>query len=480
MSRFAQSIYSEQEISLVRSICNESFYEFTREFWPIIISEKPVWNWHIEYLCNEMQEVAERVFRGEKKKYDLLINISPGTTKSTICSRMFPAWVWTRMPSAKILAASYAHSLMESMALHSRDIIRSDIYRAAFPEVMIRGDMDTKGHYGTTAQGLRRTVGTGGAVTGFHGHFILIDDPIDPGTANSDGQLQKAIRWLRETIPTRMVDKEVTPQIMIMQRLHQKDPAGYWLEMKKNGERIKHICLPAEDCDKVQPAEVRDRYKDGLMDPIRLSKAVLEGYKRRLGSYGYACQFEQSPIPREGGMFKTHRIEIDTPHLGIKNKVRYWDKAGTSGGGAYTVGLLMGMDPNKRFWILDVVRGQWSSEEREEIIRSTAVLDGVETLIGVEQEPGSGGKESAEATVRRLAGFRVRVDIPTGDKVLRADPYSVQVNSGNVSVKKADWNGEYLKELEFFPHSTYKDQVDASSGAFALLTKPRVILGATR
>ena len=126
-----------------------------------------------------------------------------------------------------------------------------------------------------------------------------------------------------------------------------------------------------------------------------------------------------------------------------------------------------------RYIIDDVIRGQWSSEEREDIIRETAKADGNNVIVGVEQEPGSGGKESAEATIRNLAGFSCFKETPTGDKVFRADPYSVQVNNGNVLMLVGDWNHQYMEELRNFPFSTYKDQVDASSGAFLKLTGKR-------
>ena len=65
-----------EERDIVRSIVRESFYEFVREFWHSVIEEAPVWNWHIQYLCDELQIVAERVFAGEEKEYDLLVNLS--------------------------------------------------------------------------------------------------------------------------------------------------------------------------------------------------------------------------------------------------------------------------------------------------------------------------------------------------------------------------------------------------------------------
>jgi predicted phage terminase large subunit-like protein len=175
-------------------------------------------------------------------------------------------------------------------------------------------------------------------------------------------------------------------------------------------------------------------------------------------------------------MFKTDRIRFgNPPDIRDSSKwikfVRAWDKAGTKDGGCYTVGLLMAKDVDQRFWILDVIRDQWDSFERERQIRTTAEIDTRRVVVGLEQEPGSGGKESAEKTTVNLAGFRVHTERPTGDKELRADPFSVQVNCGNVWIPSgAVWAVPYLEELKFFPYSIDKDQVDASSLAFTILT----------
>ena len=48
-------------------------------------------------------------------------------------------------------------------------------------------------------------------------------------------------------------------------------------------------------------------------------------------------------------------------------------------------------------------------------MRATAERDGGEVAVWLEQEPGSGGKESAEASIRNLAGFTVHADRVTGD-----------------------------------------------------------------
>ena len=130
----------------------------------------------------------------------------------------------------------------------------------------------------------------------------------------------------------------------------------------------------------------------------------------------------------------------------------------------------MGIDKEKRIWILDVVRGQWDTWEREKLIQLTAKLDGRAVKIGIEQEPGSGGKESAQGTIKNLMGYDIDADRPSGDKTQRAVPFSKQVNGSNVYMTQADWNMIYVNELTMFPNSKYKDQVDASSGAFTLLT----------
>lgn len=468
------------EEGIVANLCRRSFYDFVREFWSVVIPETAVYNWHIEYLCDELQKVAELVFAGKPKAYDLIINVPPGSTKSTICSQMFPAWVWTRMPEARHICASYAHELALTHSRKCRLIVESEKYRRMFG-IELSTDQNTKAMFENNHKGYRVSVGSGGAITGMHGHFILVDDPINAEDSASKANREATNRWMGETLSTRKVDKSVTPTIVIMQRLHEDDPTGALLERNKGTSAIRHICLPAEDSELVNPPELRARYKDGLLDPVRIPRAVLEQQKRDLGEFGYAGQFEQRPVPREGGLFRREKVglmEFVPPTQELVSCVRYWDKAGTQGSGCYSVGTLIGKDTAGRFWVLDVTRGQWASNKREEIIKHTAEMDGVGVRIGIEQEPGSGGKESAEATVRNLAGFIVEIDRPTGDKETRAIPFSVQVNNGNVYVpKRAPWLNDWLNELQFFPASKLKDQVDSASAGFALCSRVRTRAG---
>jgi len=138
---------------------------------------------------------------------------------------------------------------------------------------------------------------------------------------------------------------------------------------------------------------------------------------------------------------------------------------------AFTVGLKMGVTHEGELYVLDVIRVRLDSWARERLIRRTARLDGHHVTVGQETEPGSGGKESSQRTaVKTLhGGFRVRNVLVRGDKTTRADHFSVEVNKGAVVLIKGDWNREYVRELKYFPHGSYKDQVDASSGALTCL-----------
>jgi predicted phage terminase large subunit-like protein len=463
--------------------------------WHEVSSDDFVPNWHIEYMCTHLEEVARDVAANQPRKHDLIINVPPGTTKTITCSIMFPVWCWTQWPRFRFITASYAKDLSLETAEYARDLIRSDTFRALYPDLEIKEDKDTKGnykimyrerHHGTRYSklvpgGNRLSTSVGSTVvTGFHAHILIVDDPLNPEQAASERELEKANRWMSQTLPSRKVNKAVTPTILIMQRLHEDDPTGHWLAKKK--ENVKLICMPGEIRHyghKLVPAELKDRYVDELLDPKRMPWTVLRDMEADMGQYGYAGQIGQDPSPPGGGMFRIDNIIVlqEIPHpRNIIKKVRYWDKAATEDDrdAAFTAGVLMYQLTDQRWLIVDVKRGQWATDKREQIMRNVAEADGQDVLIYIEQEPGSGGKESVEASLKNLIGYACYADRPTGKKEFRADPYSVQINNGNFRMLRADWNFVFLEEHRLFPFSTNKDQVDAAAGAFNHLTKKRI------
>jgi predicted phage terminase large subunit-like protein len=481
---------------ITRELNNRSLHHFLRWVWPEISGDPFIDNWHLRFLSKELEQVAWRVGHRMRKESDLLINIPPGTTKTRLCSIAFPVWCWTRWHWMRFITASYSSALALENAEHSRNIIRSYRFREVYPDLDIRADKDTKGNFQvvkkqasdisdyytkSTMGGNRYSTSVGGTLTGFHADIFIWDDILNPKQALSEWQIELANKWIDETASTRKTDKMVSVMIGIMQRLHQMDPTNHLLEKKKKTTR--HICLPGEIThyrEYLKPQELEKEYVDGLLDRKRLNWEVLSELEADLGQYGFAGQIGQNPAPPGGGMFKVEGFQMTSeliPKKEYRKTVRYWDKAGTEKrrDSKFTVGVKMSRLRNGMFIIDDVKRGKWASNKREEIIRQTTIADGENVIVVVEQEPGSGGKESAEGTIRNLAGFHVEKDRPTGDKENRADPLSVQVNNGNVYLRVAEWNRDFKEEFSLFPRSTYKDQVDATSGAFGYLVKKKEV-----
>lgn len=474
--------------------CRSSFAYFVRKFWSTVPGVgKLTWNWHIDVFCEELQRVAERVHKGLPREYDLITNVSPGTTKSITHSVLFHAWIWTWFPEARLLTASHTSDLVLDLAGKARDVIQSDLYRELFPDVEIREDVNAKGHYRNNKGGERKVCTVAGqSPMGFHAHFIIIDDPIDPKKMLSELEMKTAEGFITNVIPNRKVDKRVTVTILVMQRLGLGDPTEVMIrESKKEGAvPVRHVCLPAELTKDVSPPEYRDRYINGLMDPERLGPEVLAENKARGGLF-YATQFLQAPYSPEGSMFKEEwfrkRARVRAAPRQA-TRYRYWDRASTEGGGCRTAGVLMAFD-GLDFYVEHVVLGQWESDKRNSMIINTAERDRMrygphnDPTIYIEAERGSTGEESFRNLARKLVGFRVKEDMPTGSKDSRAEPWADSLAAGLVIlVDDGTWDiAEYIREhVAFRPDVTvkkfgrYKDQVDSSAAAHNLLSGHKV------
>lgn len=166
------------------------------------------------------------------------------------------------------------------------------------------------------------------------------------------------------------------------------------------------------------------------------------------------------------------KIVKAAPSTGI-TWVRYWDKAGTEGGGKKTAGVLMGRHfRTETIYVADCTTGHWSFHRREAVIKQKAHDDGHAVKIRLEQEPGSSGKDVAGLSVKMLAGYDVKAAPASGDKFERAGPFGAQAEAGNVCLIEGPWNDEYLAALHAAePKAKFLDVMDASSGAYNDLAK---------
>src|SRR5262249_7818726 len=256
--------------------------------------------------------------------------------------------------------------------------------------------------------------------------------------------------------------------LMIMTRWHVEDPVGRFMERLPEAKILRYPALAEED--------EKNRLKGEPLFPQHKSLPFLLERRAVMTQAAWESEYQQSPIVPGGGIFPVDKL-VTLPlwdRTGLMRSVRYWDKASGAAdrGGAYTAGVLMHMTKEKRFVISHVVRGNWSALERENQIKAWAQADrtmvgyAASYEVGIEQEPGSGGKESADATIRNLAGYRVFADRVTGSKEVRAEPFAAQLQGGNLFLVAGQWCRALLDEMEAFPHGKYRDQVDACSGAF--------------
>jgi predicted phage terminase large subunit-like protein len=157
--------------------------------------------------------------------------------------------------------------------------------------------------------------------------------------------------------------------------------------------------------------------------------------------------------------------------------VRYWDLAGTPPDGRndpdWTAGFKMGLDVDKVLYGLHMQRFRASFNTVEQMLTQTAMLDGRNVPIFIEQEPGSAGKAVIAYFKKALQGYTVHGVQTTKGKTERAAPVASQAEAGNVVLVNGPWVAPFLDECEAFPTGAHDDQVDAMTGAFeALVLRP--------
>lgn len=462
--RKIQDLLSDDKFknAIKRERCRRSLFAFVQEFWPVIIKEEPVYNWHIPYLCEELQKLAGFIVRREKKPYDLIINIPPGTTKSTITTIMFPAWLWTQDPTLRVITNSYSMGLSIEHTTKSRDIILSDSFRALFPEVVIRSDKRQKMSYENTMTGARYTTSTGGTITGKHAHIIINDDPLSPGQSHSAADVFSANEHTK-TLSSRKVDKQNTPTITIMQRLHDQDVTGYLLS--KKGDKIHHINLPAKLSDKVKPESLRDKYINGYLDPLRLSQDVLDEALIDLGSRAYAGQYDQEPQEDGGNIVKQEWFK----------KISRWDFEKIRGNApfvffadtAYTQNT--NNDPTGIIGTCRIGNDLYITKAKKvhlkfpDLIRFMPLFvreNGYDDRSTVRIEPKANGLSVIDQLAESTNLNVTRTPSPTDDKETRLNAASPKVECGRVILVEDQWNEEFTTEVCGFPNRSHDEYVD--------------------
>lgn len=356
-----------QDINVVNirsEICKRSFFYFFKEFISIIEPNEMVYNWHIEYLCNEAEIVARWVIDKKPKEYDLIINIAPGTTKSTIFSRLLPVWIWILDDTRKIATSTISDDTTKEFSTTSRDLIQSEKFKLFFPHVKIRQDKNEKHFYETENGGRRFAFSTFGKKIGKHNDLIIEDDPHTYDELISEVKMKSVIRQ-NQNLLTRVTERDKTPYIMVMQRLGIEDLTNHYLELKEKGVKIKQIVLPAELSENIQPIELKENYINGLFDSKRLSYEILEKTKLLLG-YRYDAEFMQNPLPNVDGLMFTdlNKLDFDVQEI-IQNCEISISNADFKDEGKDSYAVIFSAFYKNRIYVLDVIYNFKGNSENE-------------------------------------------------------------------------------------------------------------------
>ena len=462
-------------LAIEREYCQRSLTNFIERAWRVIEPAQPyVHGWHIDAIGEHLEAVtAKQINR-------LSIAVPPGCMKSLSVGVFWPAWEWGPMgfSSYRYLGTSHRADLAIRDNMRARRLINSSWYQQLWPIELI-GDQNAKSKYENTKTGFREAMAFTG-MTGSRGDRVLMDDVMSVDDAKSDAKREAIITTFLEAVPTRTNNPATSAIINIQQRLHPEDTIGISISKELGYE---YLVLPMEfekESRCVTSIGFKDPRKDEdeLLFPERFPRAVVDRDKKALGSFATASQFQQRPVPREGGMFHRDWFEIVDAAPANIQWVRGWDLAATESkqgqDPAFTAGVKVGIDLNGVYYIGNVVKGQLSAGKVERLIKNTASQDGPTVTVDLPQDPGQAGKAQVRYLVKQLAGYIVKFGLESGSKELRAEPLASQAEAGNVKIVRGPWNEAFLNEAEFFPNGKFKDQIDAASRGFTRLVRPPV------
>ena len=380
---------------LLQAISRQDFATFAKKAFTIIEPGTFLeWTWHLDCIAEHLQAQ----FLGDESLRKLVINIPPRCLKSVMVAQLYPAWVLGREPHHQFIGVSYSHSLAERNVMKCRQVMKNEWYKETFFETTISSDQNQKDFFTTTQSGQYKGTGIGGTITGYGCKTLLLDDLINPQEAGSDTIRINTINDMRSTLFSRFNKYSEGRLVLIMQRLHEQDPAG---ELIKDGG-VHLLKLPAENKGKTFSYSLNNKkwtMQSGDLLTPRLSRENLDEIYLNVTEYNYCSQYLQEPVPVGGGDFKESWLQLY--HQGsIKpqemNIVILMDQAGGEELNRkkkklsdWTVIAVIGLASDNNYYLLDMVRDRFNPTDRIETLfmmhRKWNSLCGKPPKVGVEQ-----------------------------------------------------------------------------------------------
>ena len=277
---------------------------------------------------------------------------------------------------ARFIHASFSGELVNENSVAIKDTMATEFYRECWG-INFRADATAKGRWMTDEGGGLLAKPAGGPITGFRSGTmekgftgaLVIDDPLKPDDATSPIEREKINKRWHTTFKSRLAREDV-PVVVIMQRLHTDDFAGYLL---KGGAHCRwhHLLLPAEvDSSLEYPKEwthgdpIDHGLPDGPLWPEKHNEAALEILAA--DAYTYAAQYLQRPTAIGGNIFKAEWLKsyrrADLPE--IDYRAIYADTAQKTGQeNDFSVLQCWGKGRDGLAYLLDQVRGKFEAPE---------------------------------------------------------------------------------------------------------------------
>jgi predicted phage terminase large subunit-like protein len=441
-------------------VCRDNFFPFVWRVFDTLHHGptgkfEPVW--HVRAMCHELDQIRT----GENKR--LVINIPPRCLKSVTVAVAYVAYLLGHFPEAKIIVASYGLDLARKHSEDCRRVMQSRWYQEMFPHTRLAKKGNTSEEIRTTKGGTRKAVSIGSSVTGHGADYIIIDDLLKAGDANSEAELLRAQEFIEGTLLSRFDNPSEGRVVIIAQRLHEMDPAGYLLDKGT----YRHLNLPAiaEEDETVTIAlgRIHHRSPGDLLFPERLDRGTLERMRREMGAAIFNCQYQQNPIAAGGSplrweWFRTYDRVQDRRWYQVI--IQSWD-TGTSAdpNSSFSVCTTWGFRENV-WYLLDVWRGQLDYPDlKAKMLLLVDEWEPDQVLI----EDASSGRPLFQELFRNDRRLFLRIR-PDKEKEIRFAAACAPVEEGKVYLPaEAPWLAAFKRELQGFPRASKDDQVDSFS-----------------
>jgi len=388
----------------------------------------------------------------------LMVQMPPGSAKSTYASVLFPAYFLSLAPRRQVIATAHTASLACYFGRHVRNTLSE---HGELLGLTLSRETRAAGAFSLTDGGEYFAAGVRGPITGRRADLVLIDDPVKSWAEAESPVYRDALHdWYRAELIARL--KPNGRVVLIMTRWHEDDLAGRLLQSEAEWRCLRLPAL-AEADDPI------GRLPGQALWPEWQDEAALARRRQEVGERAFAALYQQTPRPPDDAFFNTARIRILREVPTLVRSIRAWDLAASAATAGrdpdYTVGLKLGATASAELIVLDIIRIRASPGEVEARILATARDDGLETLVALPRDPGQAGAAQIAMFESRLAGFHLNTSPETGSKVMRAMPAATQIDNGKIAMLAAPWNAKFIAELSGFPDSAKDDQVDALSRA---------------